>query len=152
MTDVPGDVPGEPHSAVPDGSPAAVVRRLVGDVWNAARPQTAYDVVGPDLPGLDTVGPEGTLAWHEDRRSSFPDLAYTVTRLVAEGEQVAFAWEATGTQHGAFGPVPPTGRSVHYRGTTFCRVVDGRVVEIASVNDLFGLLQQLGVEVTPPSV
>jgi predicted ester cyclase len=156
LTDVPrgerSDVPGGERSQLPDGSPAAVVRRLVDDVWNAARPQTAYDVVGQDLPGLDTVGPEGTLAWHEDRRSSFPDLVYTVTRLVAECEQVAFAWEAKGTQRGAFGPVPPTGRSVHYRGMTCCRVVDGRVVEVSSVNDLFGLLEQLGVEVTPPSV
>ena len=62
----------------------------------------------------------------------------------------ALSWEAAGTQDGPFGPVPPTGREVHYRGATFCRVVDGRVVELASVNDLFGLLQQLGVEIAPP--
>ena len=131
-------------------TPAEVVQRLVRDVWNGARPQTAYDVVGSDLPGLDGVGPDATLAWHHDRRASFPDLTYTVTTLVAEGDQVALAWEAVGTQAGYFGPVAPTGREVRYRGATFCRVVDGRVVELASVNDLFGLLQQLGVEISPP--
>lgn len=131
--------------------PAAVVRRLVADVWNAARLETAYDVVGPDLPGLDGVGPDATLAWHADRRLAFPDLVYEIVELVADGEQVAFSWQARGTQRGAFGPVPATGRQVSYRGATFCRVVDGRVVALSSVNDLFGLLQQLGVEVTPPS-
>ena len=81
--------------------PADVIRRFVADVWNDGRPQTAYDVIGPDLPGLDGIGPEATLAWHADRRTSFPD--------------------------------------------------DGLVVEVSSVNDLFGLLQQLGVEVSPPT-
>ena len=131
--------------------PADVVRRFVADVWNAARLETAYDVVGPDLPGLDGVGPDATLAWHADRRLAFPDLVYEIGDLVADGEQVAFTWQATGTQRGTFGPVPPTGREVSYRGATFCRVVEGRIVALSSVNDLFGLLQQLGVEVTPPS-
>ena len=79
-------------------SPAEVVRRFVRDVWNRERPQTAYDVVGPDLPGMDGVGPEATLAWHADRRTSFPDLVYEIGDLVADGEQVAFRWEAAGTQ------------------------------------------------------
>ena len=131
--------------------PAEVIRRFVADVWNDERPQTAYDVVGPDLPGLDGAGPEATLAWHADRRTSFPDLVYEIADLVADGDQVAFRWEAAGTQRGAFGPVPATGRTVRYRGATFCRVVDGLVVEVSSVNDLFGLLQQLGVEVSPPT-
>jgi predicted ester cyclase len=132
-------------------SPAEVVRRFVTDVWNGERPQTAYDVVGPDLRGMDGVGPAATLAWHADRRSSFPDLIYEIGDLLADGEQVAFRWEAAGTHGGAFGPVPETGRSVRYSGATFCRVVDGKVVDVWSVNDLFGLLQQLGVEVSPPS-
>jgi steroid delta-isomerase-like uncharacterized protein len=131
--------------------PAEVIRRFVADVWNGERLPTAYDFVGPDLPGLDGVGPEATLAWHADRRTSFPDLVYEIVDLVAEGDQVAFRWEATGTQLGAFGPVPATGRTVRYHGATFCRVVDGLVVEVSSVNDLFGLLQQLGVEVSPPT-
>jgi predicted ester cyclase len=131
--------------------PAEVVRRFVADVWNDERPQTAYDVVGPDLPGLDGVGPDATLAWHADRRTSFPDLVYEIGDLVADGDQVAFRWEAAGTQLGAFGPVPATGRTVRYGGATFCRVVDGLVVEVSSVNDLFGLLQQLGAEVNPPT-
>ena len=60
-------------------------------------------------------------------------------------------WKRLGGSAVAFGPVPATGRTVRYRGATFCRVVDGLVVEVSSVNDLFGLLQQLGVEVSPPT-
>jgi hypothetical protein len=110
--------------------PAEVIRRFVADVWNGERLPTAYDFVGPDLPGLDGVGPEATLAWHADRRTSFPDLVYEIVDLVADGDQVAFRWEANGTQHGAFGPVPATARTGRYRGATFSPDDEGQVVQV----------------------
>jgi predicted ester cyclase len=129
---------------------AALVRRMVADVWNDARPDTAYDLIGAELPGLDGTGPEGTLAWHRARRESFPDLTYEITSLLVDGDEVAFWWQASGTQRGRFGDLPATGRAVEYHGATFLRIADGRVVALRSVNDLFGLLMQLGAEVTPP--
>jgi ketosteroid isomerase-like protein len=129
---------------------AALVRRLVADVWNDGRPETAAELIGPALPGLGATGPEGTLAWHRDRREAFPDLTYQVTSLLVDGDEVAFWWQASGTQRGRFGDLPATGRAVEYHGATFLRIADGRVVALRSVNDLFGLLMQLGAEVTPP--
>jgi predicted ester cyclase len=124
-------------------------RRFVNDVWNGEREETAYELLGDECPGMGGTGPEGTLAWHRDRRQSFPDVRYEIVDLVGDGERVALRWHATGTQHGQFGPVPPTGRAVSYSGATFLRFDhSGRIVDVWSVNELFQVLQQLGVQMS----
>ncbi|MER6594715.1 ester cyclase [Micromonospora purpureochromogenes] len=129
----------------------ALARRFVADVWNGGREESAYELIGAECPGLGGVGPEATLAWHRDRRAAFPDLRYKIVDVVAAGDRVAVRWRAAGTQAGQFGPVPPTGQVVSYSGATFLRFdSEGRIVDVWSVNELFQLLQQLGVEVLPP--
>ena len=130
------------------GVPEEVARRLVEDVWNGAAEDAALDLVDPACPG---GGPDGTLAWHRSTREAFPDLRYEVVAVVAAGDEVALRWHATGTQRGAFGPVPPTGRRVAYAGATFLRVRAGRVVDVWSVNEQFRKLEQLGVTFAPPA-
>lgn len=128
-----------------------VARRFVADVWNAGREETAYELVAPECPGLGGTGPAATLAWHRDRRAAFPDLRYKIVEVVAGGERVAVRWRAAGTQTGQFGPVPPTGQVVSYSGASFLRFdTEGRITDVWSVNELFQLLSQLGVEMLPP--
>ncbi|WP_329015027.1 ester cyclase [Micromonospora rifamycinica] len=130
---------------------AAVARRFVADVWNAGREESAYELVAEECPGLGGTGPAAVLAWHRDRRAAFPDLRYKLVDVVAAGDRVALRWRAAGTQAGQFGPVPPTGQVVSYSGATFLRFdAAGRIVDAWSVNELFQLLQQLGVEMLPP--
>jgi steroid delta-isomerase-like uncharacterized protein len=121
---------------------AMLARRFVSEVWNGDRPESAYELV---------VNAETTLAWHADRRESFPDLRYEIVDIVAADGCAAIRWHATGTQTGRFGSVPPTGRRVDYNGATFLKFAeDGRIAEVWSVNELFQILQQLGVLMTPP--
>lgn len=130
----------------------ATARRFIADVWNAAREESAYELVAPECPGLGGAGPEATLAWHRERRAAFPDLRYKIVDVVAAGNRVAVHWRAAGTQVGRFGPVPPTGQVVSYSGASFLRFDDaGRIADVWSCNELFQLLQQLGVEMLPPA-
>jgi hypothetical protein len=134
------------------GGVEGAARRFVADVWNGGREESAYELIGPECPGLNGVGPEATIAWHRDRRASFPDLRYRIVDLVVSGDRAAVRWRAAGTQAGEFGPVPPTGRVVSYSGATFLRFdAEGRIADVWSTNELFQLLQQLGVRVTPPA-
>lgn len=127
------------------------VRQLVADVWNGNQEETAYDLIAPDCPGLGESGPRGVLAWHGERRAAFPDLRYKIVDLLVDGERAAIHWRAAGTQAGQFGPVPPTGQVVSYSGATFLRFdADGKISDVWSVNELFQVLQQLGVEFIPP--
>jgi predicted ester cyclase len=119
-----------------------VVERLVDAVWNARDESAAADLC---------VQPDEVLAWHRDRRAAFPDLTYEVVDLVLDGPRAALRWEAAGTQAGEFGPVPPTGRRASWSGATFLTVTEeGRAGEVWSVNELFQVLEQLGVEFVPP--
>ncbi|MEU4774000.1 ester cyclase [Micromonospora sp. NPDC023644] len=130
----------------------AAARRFIADVWNAGREESAYELVSSECPGLGGAGPEATLAWHRERRAAFPDLRYKIVDVVAAGDRVAVHWRAAGTQAGPFGPVPPTGQVVSYSGASFLRFDDaGRIVDVWSCNELFQLLQQLGVEMLPPA-
>ncbi|MEU8168257.1 ester cyclase [Micromonospora sp. NPDC049004] len=131
----------------------AAARRFIADVWNARREESAHELIAEECPGLGGTGPEATLAWHRERRAAFPDLRYKIVDVVAAGERVAVHWRAAGTHAGQFGPVPPTGQVVSYSGATFLRFdTEGRIVEVWSCNELFQLLQQLGVEMLPPTV
>ena len=128
-----------------------VATRLVEEVWNGLDEATAAELVSADHVGDDgRAGPAGVLEWHRERRTSFPDLRYEIVTVVADAERAVVRWRAEGHQGGAFGPVPPTGREVRYQGVTLMRVLNGQVVELWSVNELFQLLQQLGAELVPP--
>ncbi|MFK3981303.1 ester cyclase [Micromonospora sp. NPDC050397] len=129
----------------------STVRRFVTDVWHEAREDTARELVADECPGLGGSGPEAVLAWHQERRAAFPDLRYKIVDLIVSGERAALHWRAAGTQRGQFGPVPPTGQVVSYSGATFLRFDSaGKIIDVWSVNELFQLLQQLGVEMLPP--
>jgi steroid delta-isomerase-like uncharacterized protein len=126
-------------------------RRLVADVWNGKHEDSAYELIAADCPGRDGPGPEGTLAWHRERRASFPDLRYRIVDLVVDGDRAALRWRAVGTHAGQFGPLPPSGQMVNYSGATFLRFdAEGRIADVWSVNELFDVLEQLGVQFTPP--
>jgi len=129
-----------------------LTRRFVEDVWNGAREETAYELVDPDCGNLGGgSGPDSALAFHRERRMSFPDQRYEIMDMVVGADSVAVRWRATGTQLGAFGPVTPTGQQVDYEGATFMRFAAGRIVANWSVNELAKVLQQLGVELVPPT-
>ena len=130
----------------------AAVRRFVTDVWNGEREESAYELIADECPGMGGTGPEATLAWHRDRRAAFPDQHYEIVDLVVSGDRAAFRWRGSGTQRGQFGPIPPTGRKVEYSGATFIRFnADGKIADVWSVNELFQVCQQLGVQMTPPA-
>jgi steroid delta-isomerase-like uncharacterized protein len=77
--------------------------------------------------------------------AAFPDLRITVEDQIVSGDKVATRWTAEGTNSGAFGPVPATGRHVRINGLILDRVAAGRVVERWEQWDQMGLMQQLGL-------
>jgi hypothetical protein len=128
------------------------VRRLVDRVWNDLDQAAAHDLIAPECPGLAGSGPDAVVGWHADRRAAFPNLRYQVDDVVAGSGAAAIRWTATGTQEGAYGPVPRTGSRATWTGATFVTFdAHGMVRDVWSVNDLFGLVQQLGATVVPPS-
>ena len=81
--------------------------------------------------------------------AAFPDLHWTVHRLIAEGDQVASFCTWTGTHGGEFMGIPATGRSVTVEAWTMDRFRRGQLVRSRIIMDVAGLLIQLGVLPAP---
>jgi steroid delta-isomerase-like uncharacterized protein len=116
-----------------------IVRRLWDEVWNRG-----------DLAVADAIFDEA-YAGHEKAfvsliRAAFPDSHHAIEDLIAEGDRVVTRFIWSGTHHGEFEGIPPTGRRISVGGIWIHRLEDGRIVEGRDWGqvDWLGLLRQLG--------
>jgi predicted ester cyclase len=80
---------------------------------------------------------------------TFPDAHETILELVAEGDRVAARQSFAGTQLGALGPYPPTGRRLVSDYIAIYRLAAGRLVESWAEWDNLTGLSQLGHDKRP---
>ena len=128
----------------------AFVREWVATAWNNGdlrlvdekftQNYTLHDVTAPNQ-----VGREPFKLFIGGFLSAFPDVHVTIEDLFGEGDKITWRWTMTGTQTGALGTIPATGKSMKIGGTIITRFVDGLWAEDYVYYDFFGLLQQLGV-------
>ena len=78
-------------------------------------------------------------------RAPFPDLRFDLGDIVAEGDRVAVSWMMRGTQLGALGGRPPSGRPIEVRGMTIYYFTEGRIAGHRQVVDRLTVAQQLGL-------
>jgi steroid delta-isomerase-like uncharacterized protein len=116
-----------------------------GDVSAADRafaPDCVIHINGSPEPNLSLGGFKEMMS---GLLGAFPDLRLTIEDQILAGDKVATRWSAVGTNSGAFGPVPATGRHIQIGGLVLDRVVDGKVVERWEQWDQMAMLQQLGL-------
>jgi len=89
-------------------------------------------------------GLEGYLQILAIMRSAFPDVQWSLDRLVVEGDEVAARFEFRGTHGGDFLGIPPTGKQVAVSASNFYRFADGLIVDEVGQPDLLGVLAQIG--------
>ena len=125
----------------------ALARRWFEEVWNQRRTEVVHELLLPDsvghLEGGDVVGPEPFLAVHAGLVQTLPDLRVHVEDTVAQGDQVVVRWSASGTHVGKGMGCEPTGARLKFRGMTWLRFRDGKMVEGWDAWDLDGLMQKL---------
>lgn len=127
------------------------VRRAVEEIWNGARYERMEEFVSRDFvvhtssPDLSIQGAKGAQQFFTELRNAFPDILFTITDQVAEGDKVVTYWAAEGTHRGKFKGIAPTGRRFRITAIDIDRFENGKVAECWSNMDELGLLQQLGV-------
>lgn len=104
----------------------------------------AADSVDHDPAPGQVPGPAGYLALFTELRTAFPDLHIEVEHLVADGDDVAFAYTLTGTHDGPFLGHPATGRAIKVRGVQISTFGKGLLVERWGSTDQLGILTQIG--------
>jgi steroid delta-isomerase-like uncharacterized protein len=77
--------------------------------------------------------------------AAFPDYQGRHIDTIAEGDKVVQRWTASGTHHGSFMGIPPTGKQVTFNGISIDQYADGKLINSWIEMDMLGVLQQLGV-------
>ena len=89
-------------------------------------------------------GPDGFKAKILEFRHIIPDYHVTNDEILVAGNTVAVHSTVRGTHQNTFFGVPPTGRTITMRTCDFHRIEQGVIVYTWHLEDLFGLLRQLG--------
>ncbi|MFD1213365.1 ester cyclase [Arthrobacter sp. GCM10027362] len=125
------------------------VARRFNEAFNAGDVEAMAGIVAADFvdhpsgPGQDS-GREELFEAMRMYHAAFPDLRSTVENLVAEGDRVALHGVASGTNTGELMGMPATGKKATFSYIDIYRIADGRIAEIWHVEDVVGMLRQLG--------
>src|SRR5215217_6667506 len=79
-----------------------------------------------------------------DFRQGFPDVVSTIEDLIAEGDKVVAHWRSRATHQGNYMGIPPTGNRIEFTGISVYRIEEGKIAQEWTVEDQFGLMQQIG--------
>lgn len=90
-------------------------------------------------------GSETMKQWLLATQATFPDYREEIESLVGEGDFIAQRSRGTGTQRGAMGPFPATGKRMEVVIIGMHRFQDGLVAETWTSWDNLAVLMQLGL-------
>jgi steroid delta-isomerase-like uncharacterized protein len=127
-----------------------VVERYFEEVWNQGRLEMLDELLTGDYrnhapsTANPAPGPAGLKPIVAAMRQAFPDLHYTIERLVVAQDAVAAQVTLTGTHQGDLFGLPATGRRVRVTQMNIERLRDGRIAEHWRVTDELTLMRQLG--------
>jgi len=128
--EVNASMPGDPMN---EQSNMARARRWFTEVWNERLDATVHELLDPQAVGyLEGLVSRGIPKFFEARSyilGAFPDFQLTIEDMIAEEDNVVARWTAHGTHRGDNLGMPATGTHVHFRGMTWLRFADGRIVE-----------------------
>ena len=132
----------------------AIVRRHYEELWAKGNLDVADEIYSTDCVGQYANYPLQTGYPESEKKTVLRDITpITDTRVevvdqVAEGDKVVTRWRMRGRPTGTIEEMPhvvPTGNEVEVTGVHIHRIRDGKIVEVWAVDDLLGLMQQMGV-------
>jgi steroid delta-isomerase-like uncharacterized protein len=95
--------------------------------------------------GVTIKGREELLAYGQGWVTAFSDIAYTDMRMTEAGDGVLFQFTAAGTNDGAYGPLPATGKPTSVPAVNVVQFGrDGEITRVEQLYDRLGIPTQLG--------
>ena len=108
--------------ATTEAENVAIARQWHEEVINRRNPAALRAILADKLvhhaagPYPDMLDGAGVAAMMDDFLGAFPDLHYEFTHLIAKDDLVVERYAATGTQQGALGQLPASGRKATWTG------------------------------------
>ena len=124
--------------------------------WSKGDQSVADEIFDPNLRDIDPNWPSGAdggipaiIEKNNFYYGLMPDLHCTVRKQLTIGDNIVTRWEATGTHHGEYAGITPTGKSMTISGISIFTCRDGKIVEQIIEYDFVGLLRQMGATTLP---
>jgi steroid delta-isomerase-like uncharacterized protein len=132
----------------------ATAREVVTEYFDALKAQELDRAVATWQPGgvdrlygfAEVVAPDGIRDYFASIFAAIPDFRLEVQSIVAEGDEVAVRWRASGTFDGTqkFQGLVPNGRSVELEGLDLLKVEDGKIVSNHAYTNGMEFARQVG--------
>jgi steroid delta-isomerase-like uncharacterized protein len=129
-------------------------REVVTEYFDAIIAQDLDRAVATWKPGsldrlygfADMIAPDGIREYFADLFAAIPDFLLEVRSTVAEGDQVAVHWRATGTFDGdrKFQGLAPNGRRIELEGIDLLTAEDGKIVSNHAYTNGMEFARQVG--------
>jgi len=129
----------------------AIARRHFEELWGKGNLSVADEIYDPSCVGHCANFPDQTGYPESEKqlvmrdRAPAPDQIITVEDQIAEGDKVLTRWLCRGTHTDSVPGIPATGNLITLHGMHLHRIRNGKIVEVWAIDDLFGLMQSLGV-------
>ena len=121
-----------------------IARRWFTEGWTGSLAM-ADDIFSEDLRTNGVhVGVAGPVGRIRERLTGFPDVITSILDMVVSGDKLAVSLIWRGTHTGTYGGVAATGLPVEVRDIAIWHFRDGKVIEIQTLQDQFGILKQVG--------
>jgi predicted ester cyclase len=132
----------------------STAREVVTEYFDALGEQDLDRAVATWKPGsldrlhgfADLVAPDGIRQYFGGIFAAMPDFRLEALSVVAEGDDVAVRWRATGTFDGTgrFEGLVPNGRNVELEGLDLLTVRDGRIIANEAYTNGMEFARQVG--------
>jgi len=105
-------------------APEQIARRWFNEVWNNKNASAITELMAPDAVGHlegpvpKIIGPGQFIEFHKQMLAALPDVKVTILKSLANDTETCLLWQAQ-AHNGA----------VVFRGSTWIRVVDGKITE-----------------------
>jgi steroid delta-isomerase-like uncharacterized protein len=127
----------------------ALALHWFAEVWDKANPDAIDQYFSPDGHAYGFPTPESALglaeykALHANFTKTFSGIKVTIHDTIAEGDRVAIRWTATMTHTGDALGSAATGKPVTIPGASFCRIVDGKIMDGWNFTDFTKVVAEL---------
>jgi predicted ester cyclase len=128
-----------------------IIEKLYNLIWNKEILEAVESLVAPaytihsdpgDAWDGQTLNKESYCQRVLYSRKAFPDLIFTLEKIIAENNLVAVMWSAQGTHQGDLRGLVATGKRVAFNGQTFYEIKNGLVSGHWQTIDRLGFINQ----------
>ena len=124
-----------------------LARRWFEEVWKASGEPTIDELMAEGavghMEGIEVRGPAAFKTARAQLLGAFPDLGIYVEEIVADGDNAVVRWNVAASHEGDDLGIPASHRHVRFRGITWLKFRDGRIVEGWDAWNQGALIQEL---------